>query len=87
MEEDYQKALEHIFAYSYGCCAFKHNICGDHPWILDGMPDFVDPLPLEFFGNLRCPSAPTAIEAKAVEVHLGDVTKDPVEDVVADEQG
>ena len=29
MEEDYQKALEHIFAYGYGCCAFKHSICGD----------------------------------------------------------
>ena len=29
MEEDYQKALELIFAYGYGCCMFKHNICGD----------------------------------------------------------
>ena len=29
MEEDYQKALKLIFAYDYGCCAFKHNICGD----------------------------------------------------------
>ena len=29
MEEDYQKALELIFAYAYRCCAFKHNICGD----------------------------------------------------------
>ena len=29
MEEDYEKALELIFAYVYGCCAFKHNICGD----------------------------------------------------------
>ena len=29
MEEDYQKALESIFSYGYGCCAFKHNICGD----------------------------------------------------------
>ena len=29
MEEDYQKALEVIFAYGNGCCAFKHNICGD----------------------------------------------------------
>ena len=29
MEEDYQKALELIFAYGYECCAFKHNICGD----------------------------------------------------------
>ena len=29
MEKDYQKALEVIFAYGYGCCVFKHNICGD----------------------------------------------------------
>ena len=29
MEKDYQKALEVIFAYGYGCCAFKHNIYGD----------------------------------------------------------
>ena len=31
MEEYYQKALELIFAYGYGCCVFKHNICGDQP--------------------------------------------------------
>ena len=29
MEDNYKKALELIFAYDYGCCAFKHNICGD----------------------------------------------------------
>ena len=39
MEEDYQKALEVLFAYDYGCCVFKHNICEDHPEVLDGMPD------------------------------------------------
>ena len=47
--EDYQKALEHIFAYGHGCCAFKHNIHGDWPGIPDGMPDSVDPLSPEFF--------------------------------------
>ena len=31
MEEDYQKALELIFAYGWGRCAFKHIICGDQP--------------------------------------------------------
>ena len=31
MEEEYQKALEVIFSYGYGCCVFKHNIYGDHP--------------------------------------------------------
>ena len=29
MMEDYQKVLEQIFAYGYGCCAFKHCIHGD----------------------------------------------------------
>ena len=38
MEEDYQKALELIFAYGYGCCMFKHNLCGDQQEVLDGMP-------------------------------------------------
>ena len=31
MKEEYQKALEVIFAYGYSCCVFKHNICGDRP--------------------------------------------------------
>ena len=26
MEEEYEKALEVIFTYGYGCCVFKHNI-------------------------------------------------------------
>ena len=37
MEEDYQKALEQIFTYGYGCCAYKHNICGDLPVIPYGI--------------------------------------------------
>ena len=45
MEEDYQKALELIFDYGYGCCAFKHSIYDDQPRILDGMSDSADPLP------------------------------------------
>ena len=40
-----------------------------------------------FFVNLRCPPAPTTIVAKAAEVHLGEEAKDPVEVVVAEEQG
>ena len=31
MKEEYQKALEVIFAYGYSCCVFKHNIYGDRP--------------------------------------------------------
>ena len=49
MEEDYQKALKLIFAYGYGFCVFKNNICGDQPEVLDGIPDSPDLLPLEFF--------------------------------------
>ena len=79
--------MEQIFVYGYECCAFKHNICGDQPGILDGMLDSTDPFPLEFFANLRCPPAPTAIEVKVVKVHLGEVAKDPVEDTVVKEQG
>ena len=44
IEEDYQKALEVIFAYAFGCCAFKHNICGDQPKVPDGMPVSFDQL-------------------------------------------
>ena len=68
MVEDYQKALEHIFAYSYGYCVFKHGIHGDRPRILDGMPDSANPLSLEFFENLGCPPAPIAVKAKATNV-------------------
>ena len=75
--EDYQKALKHIFAYDYECCAFKHSICSDRQRILDGMSDSVNPLPLKFFVNPRCPPALIAIEVKATEVDLGKAAKDP----------
>ena len=68
IEEDWQKALELIFAYGYGCCVFKHKICGDQPEVPDGKPDSSNPLPLEFFANPRCPSAPVATEATVAEV-------------------
>ena len=55
MKEDYQKALELIFAYGYGCCMFKHNICGDKPEVPDGMLDSSNPFLPEFFVNPRCP--------------------------------
>ena len=85
MEEDYRKALELIFAYGYGCCAFKHSICDDHPEIPNGMPDSADPLPSKFFVNPRCLSTPTAVEFKATVVDLGKATKDPKEDFVEEE--
>ena len=76
MEEDYQKALELIFAYGYECCVFKHNICGDQPKVPGGMPYSSDPLSLEFFVNLRCPLAPVAIEVTVAEVDQSEATKE-----------
>ena len=66
-----------IFAYGYGCFVFKHNICGDHPEVLDGMLDSSDPLPPDFLVNLRFPLAPAATEATTVEVDQSEAAKEP----------
>ena len=71
--------MELIFAYGYGCCAFKHDIYGDRLEVPDDMPDFVDLLPLEFFVNPRCPPALIAVEVKVAEIDLGEAAKDPEE--------
>ena len=86
MVEDYQKALKQIFSYGYGCYVFKHGIRGDRLRISDGMPDFIDPLPPEYFENLGCPLAPTTDETKVVEVHSVEMAKDPVEGIITEEQ-
>ena len=84
-EEEYQKALEVIFAYGYGCCVFKHNICGDHPEVPKGMLDSAHSLPPEFFMNLRCPPTQATVEVTATEVPLNKGPKEPVEiDAVED---
>ena len=72
MDEDYQKALEVIFSYGYGCCAFKHNICGDLLKVPDHMPDSI-PLPLKFFANPKCLSVLAAIEDMTAKLHLSEV--------------
>ena len=77
MKEDYQKALELIFAYGYGCCIFKHNICGDHPEVPNGMPDSSNPLNLEFFVDPRCPLAPTSTEATIAVMDQSEAVKEP----------
>ena len=77
MEEDYQKALEVIFAYGYECCMFKHNICGSQPEVPDGMPDSSDPLPPEFFANLKCPPISKVTKTTTAEVDMIETTKDP----------
>ena len=76
MKEDYQKALELIFAYGYKCCVFKHNICGNHPEVLDGMPDSSNPLPPQFFVNPKCLQAPIATEATTAEVDQSKAAKE-----------
>ena len=55
LEEAFDVGFDVIFNYSYGCCAFAHNICGSEPVILDGVSDTSKPLPPEFFINPRCP--------------------------------
>ena len=59
------------------CYVFKHNICGDQPEVLDGMPDSSDPLHLEYFRNPRCPPTPAATEVTVVEVDQSKATKEP----------
>ena len=87
MVEDYQKDMEQIFSYSYSCCVFKHGICGDRPRIPDGMPDFADLLPPEFFENMGCPPTLLTDEAKVAKVHPVETMKGPMEGAVAEEQG
>ena len=79
MEEEYQKALEVIFSYGYGCYVFKHNICGDYLEVLEGMPDSVDPLPPEFFVNLGCPLIKMATKATTTEVPPSEMANEPME--------
>ena len=83
IEEDDQKALEVIFAYSYGCCVFKHNICGDQPEVPDGIPNSSNPLSPEFFVSPRCPPVSVATEDAAVKVHPSEAAKEPEENASA----
>ena len=85
-EEDYKKALELIFAYGYGCCVFKHNICGDNPEVPDGMPDSSDPISPEFFVNPKCSPPLAAIEATTVEVFQRKAAKGPERSAYAEDQ-
>ena len=86
MEEEYHKALEVIFAYRYGCYVFKHNIYGDHPEVLDGMPDSADPLYPEVFMNPKCPFVQADAKNTSIEVHLSKAAKEPMEVAVAEDQ-
>ena len=87
MEEEYQKALEVIFAYGYVCYVFKHNICGDHPVVPEGMLNSTNPLPPEFFVNPGCPLFQAATEASTTEVPLSEAAKEPVEIAAVEDHG
>ena len=54
MEAEFDSSGDTLFNYGYGCCAFKHNICGSKPQISDGMLNPSVPLTTEFFANPRC---------------------------------
>ena len=73
-----------IFAYGYVCRVFKHNICGDHPRVREGMSDSTDPLPPEFFVNPRCPSIQAVAKATATKVPPSETVKESMEVVAAD---
>ena len=75
MEEDYEKALELIFVYGYGCCMFKHNICDDQPKVPNAMHDSSYPLSPEFFMNPRCPPVLAATKATTAEVDQNEVAR------------
>ena len=86
IEEEYQKALEVIFGYGYGCRVFKHNICGDHPEVPDGMPDSGDPLPPEFFVNPGCPLIQATAKAITTEAPPSETAKEPMETTAIEDQ-
>ena len=56
---------------------FKHNIIRDQLEVSNGMPDSSYLLPLEFFVNPRCPSAPAATKVTIAEVDQREATKEP----------
>ena len=79
MEEEYQKAMEVIFSYGYGCCVFKHNIRGDHQEVPKGMLDFTDLLPPEFFVNPNCPPIQAVVKATTIKDPPRETAKEPME--------
>ena len=64
---------------------FKHNICGDHPKVPEGMPDFADPLPPEFFVKPGCSPVQTAAEATTTKASPSKMAKEPMEVAVAED--
>ena len=79
MEEEYQKALEVVFAYRYGL----------HPEVPKGMldsVDFVDPLPPKFFVNPGCPLVQAVVKSIATKAPPREMTKELMEVVAAEDE-
>ena len=55
LEAEFDASSDVIFYYGYDCCTYAHDIHGNKPKILPGMPDTSTPLTPEFFMNPRCP--------------------------------
>ena len=72
MEEDCQRALEPSFTYSYECCVFKHNICGDQLEVPDCMPDSPNFLSPKCFASLVSASSEDAVAG----VHRREVAEE-----------
>ena len=72
LDEAYEEGFDVIFNYSYGCCAFAHNICGSQPVVPEGMLDTSKPLSLEFFINPQCPLSVASVEAMTINIRLGE---------------
>ena len=68
MEAKFDSSGDTIFNYGYGCCAFKHNICGSKPQIPNGMPNPSVPLTAEFFANPRCPPGASAAASASAPI-------------------
>ena len=76
MAEDYHGSLDLIFAYNYGCCAFKNKICRDQLDIPDRMLNSSNLLSLDFFDNSRCPLVLVADKAIDAEVSQVGAVRD-----------
>ena len=86
MEAKFDASSDVIFNYSYGYCAFTHNICRSEPLIPIGMPDTSTPLTPKFFVNPRCPPSSSSVfpAAEPVETIEEDLS---VKDLPATEGG
>ena len=76
MEAEFDSSDDALFNYDYGCCVFKHNICGSKPQIPDGMPDPSVSLTPEFFANPRYPPSISSA-APALDPAVGSKEEHP----------